>query len=57
VISRGGVISLFLGDEKEVLALSLQHNLQIFSIALPQPPLLDIKTLPGDDCTSHRYLF
>jgi hypothetical protein len=36
------VTSLSLGEEKEVLQLSLQHNLQIFSIALPQPPLLDI---------------
>jgi hypothetical protein len=36
------VTSLSLGEEKEVLALSLQHNLQIFSIALPQPPLVDI---------------
>ena len=42
LISRGGVTSLSLGEEQEVLQLSLQHNLQIFSIALPQPPLVDI---------------
>ena len=42
VISRGGVTSLSLGDEKEVLTVAQKHNLQLFSIAIPLPPVTDI---------------
>jgi calcium-activated chloride channel regulator 4 len=42
VISRGGVTSLSLGDEKEVLAKARKHNLQMFSVSIPLPPVTDI---------------
>ena len=42
VISRGGITSLSLNEEKEVMELSKKHNLQIFPVSIPQPPVTDI---------------
>jgi len=42
IISRGMSTSISQGEEKEVLELSLKHSLQIFSMAIPQPPVTDI---------------
>lgn len=42
VISRGGITSLSLNEEKEVMELSQKHNLQIFPVSIPQPPVTDI---------------
>ena len=42
VISRGGFTSLGLSDEKEVLTVAQKHNLQMFSISIPLPPVTDV---------------
>lgn len=42
VISRGDVTSISLEDEKEVLAKTRKHNLQLFSVSIPLPPITDI---------------
>ena len=42
VISRGGITSLSLSEEKEMQDLAHKHNLQIFPVAILQPPVVDI---------------
>ena len=42
VISRGGVTSISRDDEKEVKEKVEKHNLQMFSISIPLPPVTDI---------------
>ena len=42
VISRGGVTSISRDDEKEVKEKVDKHNLQMFSISIPLPPVTDI---------------
>ena len=42
VISRGGITSLSLNEEKEMDDLAHKHNLQIFPVSILQPPVTDI---------------
>ena len=42
VISRGGITSLSLSEEKEMNSLAHKHNLQIFPVSILQPPVTDI---------------
>ena len=44
LISRGGVTSLSLNEEKEAEELARKHSLQVFSVSIPLPPVTDIST-------------
>ena len=42
VISRGGLTSLSLEQERELSRLAAKHSLQIFPLSIPQPPVTDL---------------